>query len=186
MVLQITYYGNSVLRKKGKRIEKVTPEIQKIADDMLETMCAYQGVGLAAQQVGLELQMAVIDVSEAENRPSKMWINDEEVNPKDHMPMVLINPEIELIKTKEIDGEGCLSFPNVHGDISRSKRVKVKATDREGKQFAFEAAGLLGRAVQHEYDHLQGVLFIDRMDPQDRAKIKEEIEAVKEKYAQKS
>lgn len=179
MILPITYYGNPILRKKGEKIKTITPALRQLMDDMLETMRAYDGVGLAAQQVGKALQLAVIDVSLVEKRPSKMWIKKKEVDPKAHMPILLINPEISLIKTKEVDAEGCLSFPKIHADISRSKIVKVRTQTVDGGFFEFEAGGLLGRAVQHEFDHLQGVLFTDRMDPAERQELREEIEAIK-------
>jgi peptide deformylase len=180
MELNLTYYGDPVLRKAGARISKITPEIRKLAEDMLETMRVHKGVGLAAQQVGHALQLTVIDITGIEDRPSKMWIKQKEVKPGEHMPLVLINPQIELIKSKEDGMEGCLSFPGISCEISRSKRVKVKAQNLEGETIQFEAAGLLGRAVQHEFDHLQGVLFIDRMQSEDRAHLRDEIEAVRQ------
>lgn len=179
MILPISYYGAAVLRQKGHKVKEITPEIRKLAADMLETMHAHDGVGLAAQQVGKALQLCVIDVSLVEKRPSKMWINQEEVDPKAHMPIVLINPEISLIKTKENGIEGCLSFPEITAEIARSKRVKVKTQTLDLPVFEFEAAGLLSRAVQHEYDHLQGILFTDRMDPDERQELKGAIDAIK-------
>ena len=179
MILPLTYYGNPVLRQKGEEIKTITAKIKTLVDDMLETMRHYEGVGLAAQQVGQALQLAVIDVTGITERPSRMWIDGKEVNPDEHMPLVLINPSIQTIKTKEIGSEGCLSFPEVTAEISRSKRVKVSAQGLDGKTFAFEADGLLGRAVQHEYDHLQGVLFTDRMDAEDRASQRAAIDAVR-------
>jgi len=179
MILELTYYGNPVLRQKGAEISKIDAEIAKFVDDLLETMRHYDGVGLASQQVGKALQVAVVDVTGVTERPSRMWIANKEVNVEEHMPVVLINPKLELIKTKEIGSEGCLSFPEVTGEISRSKRVKVTTQQLDGSTLKFEADGLLGRAIQHEYDHLQGVLFIDRMDAQDRAEQREAIEAVK-------
>jgi len=179
MILPISYYGATVLRQKGATIKEITPEIRQLAADMLETMRAHDGVGLAAQQVGQALQLTVIDISVVEKRPSKMWIDQVEVDPKGHMPLVLINPEISIIKTKEIGVEGCLSFPEITADIVRSKRVKVKARTLDQPVIEFEAAGLLSRAVQHEYDHLQGILFIDRMDPDERQELKGAIEAIK-------
>jgi peptide deformylase len=163
MIREIVIYGDPVLRAKGKRVEKVNDEIRALAADMLETMRAANGVGLAAQQVGLPLQLTVIDISDAENRPSQMWVNGEEVDPKERMPLILLNPELELSEEIEIGTEGCLSFPELTGEIPRAAKVKVKARDLDGNNVEFEAAGLLGRAVQHENDHLNGILFIDRM-----------------------
>jgi peptide deformylase len=163
MIQEIVKYGNPVLRAKGKKVEKIDDELRALAADMLETMYDASGVGLAAQQVGRALQLTVIDISDAENRPSRMWIGGEEVDPKEHMPLILINPELDLGGEQEVGNEGCLSFPEITAEISRSTTVKVNAKDLEGNPIEFEAAGLLGRVVQHEADHLNGILFIDRM-----------------------
>jgi len=163
MILDIVKYGNPVLRAKGKKIDNIDDDLRALAADMLETMYDASGVGLAAQQVGRAVQLTVVDISDAENRPSRMWIGGEEVDPKEHMPLILINPELKLDEEQELGTEGCLSFPEISAEISRAARVKVKAKDLEGRQIEFEAAGLLGRAVQHETDHLNGILFIDRM-----------------------
>jgi peptide deformylase len=163
MIREIVIYGDPVLRKKGKQIDKVTDEIRTLAQDMIDTMHEAHGVGLAAQQVGETIQLTVIDVSDAENRPSRMWIDGQEVDPKEHMPLILLNPQLELSRETEIGPEGCLSFPEVTAEISRAERVKVTALDLDGKPVSFEAEGLLSRAVQHETDHLNGILFIDRM-----------------------
>jgi peptide deformylase len=163
MIRDIVKYGDAVLRTKGKRLEAVDDEIRALAADMLETMYEANGVGLAAQQVGRALQLTVIDVSDAESRPSRMWLAGEEVDPKEHMPLILINPELQLGEEVEIGTEGCLSFPEITAEIPRALKVKVNAQDLNGNRVEFEAAGLLGRAVQHENDHLNGILFIDRM-----------------------
>lgn len=163
MKLDIRQYGDPVLRAKGSRIAKVDERIRALAADMLETMHAANGVGLAAQQIGEALQLTVIDVSEAD-RPSSMTINGREIDFKTAMPLILLNPEVELGRAREIGLEGCLSFPEITGDIDRAVAVKVKAETLEGKNFEFEATGLLARAIQHEVDHLHGVLFIDRMN----------------------
>jgi peptide deformylase len=163
MIREIVLYGDPVLRIKGKRITKIDDSIRELAADMLETMYDANGVGLAAQQIGVALQLTVIDVSDAESRPSQMWIDGKEVDPKGHMPLVLVNPELDLDAEREIGTEGCLSFPEITAEISRSAKVRVKAEDLEGNPLGFVAAGLLARAAQHETDHLNGILFIDRM-----------------------
>ena len=163
MIRDIVKYGDPVLRAKGKRLEAVDDEIRALVADMLETMYEANGVGLAAQQVGRALQLTVIDVSDAESRPSRMWLAGEEVDPKEHMPLILINPELQLGEEVEIGTEGCLSFPEITAEIPRAVKIKVSAQDLHGDTVEFEAAGLLGRAVQHEADHLNGILFIDRM-----------------------
>ena len=111
MIHEIVIYGDPVLRKKGKQIDAITEEIRTLAQEMIETMHDAHGVGLAAQQVGESIQLTVIDVSDAENRPSRMWIDGAEVDPKDHMPLILVNPELELGRESEVGPEGCLSFP---------------------------------------------------------------------------
>src|SRR5206468_13059264 len=125
----IVIYGDSSLRAKGKKIDKIDDEIRTLAADMLETMYAANGVGLAAQQVGRALQLTVIDVSDAENRPSRMWLGGKEVDPKEHMPLILINPELELGEELELGTEGCLSFPEITAEIPRSAKVRVTAQD---------------------------------------------------------
>ncbi|HYY27657.1 MAG TPA: peptide deformylase [Chthoniobacterales bacterium] len=171
MIREIVLYGNPMLRAKGKRIGKVDDELRALAADMIETMHHAGGVGLAAQQIGHALQLTVIDVSDAETRPSQMWIAGVEVDPNAQMPLLLINPELELGEETEVGTEGCLSFPEIVADIPRSARLKVKALDLDGNRVEFEAAGLLGRAVQHEVDHLNGILFIDRISSATKASL---------------
>ena len=169
MIREIVIYGDPVLRSKGKRIEQIDNSIRQLAADMLETMHNANGVGLAAQQIGEAQQIMVIDVSDVDNRPSQMWIDGKEVDPNDHTPFVLINPELELGSEREVGTEGCLSFPEISAEISRSAKVRVKAQDLDGNPVDFEVAGLLARAAQHENDHLNGILFIDRMSSASKA-----------------
>lgn len=171
MIRDIVIYGDPVLRTKGKKVDRIDDEIRTLAADMLETMYNANGVGLAAQQVGHALQLTVIDVSDAETRPSRMWIGGEEVDPKEHMPLILINPELQFGEELELGTEGCLSFPEITGEIARPAKVRVAAQDLQGNRIEFEAAGLLGRAVQHETDHLNGILFIDRMSSAAKASL---------------
>lgn len=146
----ILHYPDKRLREHGKPIDKVTPEIKTLIDDMAETMYAAPGVGLAATQIGVALSLFVIDVA-GDNEPSDL--------------RVFINPEI-LERTGCLDWqEGCLSFPGVTEEVERAAKVRVRALDREGKPFELEAEGLLAIAVQHEFDHLQGVLMIDHLGP---------------------
>jgi peptide deformylase len=163
MILPILQYGDPILRAKGGRIEKIDERIRQLVANMIETMHAAHGVGLAAQQVGEALQLTVLDVSAVEDRPSTLKLNGKDVDPKSAMPIVLINPEIELRGETEVGVEGCLSFPEITGDIERSQSVLVRAQVLKGEIFQIEATGLLARAIQHEHDHLHGILFIDRM-----------------------
>jgi len=165
MILSIFQYGDPILRTKGKQIEKIDNHIRELVASMIETMHAAHGVGLAAQQVGKALQLTVLDVSEVEDRASTMKLNGKEVDPKASMPLVLINPEIEVAGgASEIGTEGCLSFPEITGEIERAKSIIVHAQTLEDDKIDIEASGLLARAVQHEVDHLNGILFIDRMN----------------------
>ncbi len=164
MILSISQYGDPILRAKGKRIEKIDDHIRELAANMIETMHAANGVGLAAQQVGEALQLTVLDVSQVEDRPSTMKLNGEDVDPKAAMPIVLINPEIEIGGATETGTEGCLSFPEITGQIERAKSIMARAQTVEGDTMTIQASGLLARAIQHEVDHLNGILFIDRMN----------------------
>jgi peptide deformylase len=164
MILQILEYGDPILRAKGKPIEDIDDRIRELAANMIETMHAANGVGLAAQQVGEPLQLTVLDVSLAEDRPSALKLDGKEIDPTTAMPLVLINPEVDLAGENELGIEGCLSFPEITGNIERAKSVIVRAQTLEGGTIDIEATGFLARAIQHEGDHLNGILFIDRMN----------------------
>jgi peptide deformylase len=163
MILEIVKYPNPVLRQKGKLVGKITGEVRALAEEMIETMRSANGVGLAAQQVGIASQLTVLEVEVTEDRPSTLRIDGKEVDIAEWMPMVLLNPVLELSREKEEGSEGCLSFPDITADIERSCRVKAKARLLDGRETELEATGLLARAIQHETDHLNGILFIDRM-----------------------
>ncbi len=178
MKLQIRQYGDPVLRKKGDRIEKLTPEIEKLIAAMFDSMREARGVGLAAQQVGYALQLALIDVRGIKDRPSTMAVNGKPVDVEKNMPLVLINPQIKLSQETFTGPEGCLSFPEVFAEITRPAEVDVVATNEKGESFSFHAGGLLAKAVQHEFDHLQGILFIDRMSSETKRELKPELEAL--------
>jgi len=179
MIREIVHYDAPILRAKGKPVGEITPEIKAFVADLFDTMRAARGVGLASQQVGEALQLAVIDVTGVKERPSKMWIKGIPVNPEDHMPLVLINPVLKPTKTKVVSHEGCLSFPGLTIDVARAQRVAVKTRTLDGGIFEFDAAGLLGRAVLHEVDHLHGKLFIDDLNAEDRRAIREDLEYIK-------
>jgi len=163
MILPILQYGDPILRAKGERIEKIDERIRDLVANMIEAMHEAHGVGLAAQQIGEALQVTVLDVSAVEDRPSTLKLSGRDVDPKAAMPIVLINPEVELRGETEVGVEGCLSFPEITGDIERAQAVLVRAQTLEGELVQIEASGLLARAIQHEHDHLHGILFIDRM-----------------------
>jgi peptide deformylase len=181
MIREIVHYDNPVLRAKGKLVPPgpASPELHKLLKDLFDTMRHAHGVGLAAQQIGEAVQVAVIDITGIKERPSKMWIKGEPVDPEAHMPIILINPEVKGTKTKVTSHEGCLSFPGLTLDIARATRVSVKSQTPEGKTIEFDAAGLLGRAVLHETDHLHGKLFIDHISAGDRKAIRQDLECIK-------
>ena len=176
MILPVVKYGHPVLRKKGARIETVTGDIEKLIHDMFETMRAARGVGLAAQQIGEALQLAVIDVRGVKDRPSRLELNNEPADVETFMPVVLINPEVKPLSDAVAGPEGCLSFPEMYADISRPESVEVRALNRQGEPIQFVCGGLLARAVQHEVDHLNGILFIDRMSKADKEELKPELD----------
>jgi peptide deformylase len=163
MILPILQYGDPILRAKGKRIDEIDDRIRELAANMIETMHAAHGVGLAAQQIGEALQLTVLDISAIEDRPSTLKLDGKDADPKTAMPLVLINPEIELRGETEVGLEGCLSFPEITGDIERAQSVTTHVQTLEGDTIQIEASGFLARAIQHESDHLNGILFIDRM-----------------------
>ena len=142
-LLDIYVYGAPILRQDTKVVPAVTDEHRRLIDDMFETMYAAKGIGLAAPQVGRTERLAVVDV-------------------KDH-PVVVINPEIVLREGSQKGEEGCLSIPDVYGDVERAYRVIVRALDRSGKSFEIDATELEARCLQHEIDHLHGTLFLDHL-----------------------
>jgi len=176
MVLKVVKYGHPALRKRGARIETVTPGIKRLIADMFETMKASNGVGLAAQQVGEALQLTVIDVRDATERPSTLELDGQPTDPSAIMPLVLINPEVTPVGEPAKGAEGCLSFPEVFADITRPESVDVKALNENGQPITFRCGGLLARAVQHETDHLNGILFIDRMEKATKADLQPELD----------
>jgi peptide deformylase len=164
MILKIVKYPDPVLRAKGKKITSITEDIRTLAVNMIDTMKEAHGIGLAAQQVGQALQLTVLDVSQAEDRPSTMSIDGKAADLADWMPMILLNPQLTLSREREIAIEGCLSFPELTGDIDRAASVRATGQVLDGRIITFEATGLLARALQHEVDHLNGILFTDRMN----------------------
>ena len=163
--LEVVKYGHPALRSKGKKIEKIDDAILTLAEEMIETMYAEDGCGLAAHQVGRSLQLAVIDVMPAyEDRPSRAWIDGRELELESLMPLVMINPEIHPVgDERSSEVEGCLSMPGLHDEVERPARVRIICQDLDGSTLDFEAEGLLSRAAQHEVDHLHGILFIDHL-----------------------
>jgi peptide deformylase len=147
-LLTILHHPDPRLREKARPVEQFDTELQRLIDDMFETMYAAPGVGLAATQVGVPRRLAVMDCSRDENRRE---------------PLVMVNPEILDSGEPEDMDEGCLSVPGVGEKVRRFNRLRVRALDRNGQAFELEAEGLLAQCVQHEIDHLDGKLYIDRL-----------------------
>jgi peptide deformylase len=179
MALEIVHFGDPILRKKGKAVTVFDAKLAQFADAMVETMHAAAGIGLAAQQVGRAIQLTVIDLRETDSKFT--WRLDGAMPPLDlFMPMVLVNPELTLVP--EPSGsyeEGCLSFPEIRGDIVRPDAIAVRFQDLQGQPHELTCDGLLARCIQHEVDHLNGILFIDRMDKKVLAAIEEPLRALK-------
>ncbi len=157
MVREIKTLKDPVLRKPAKKVAKVTPELRKLIDDMFETMRAANGLGLAAPQIGVLQRVFVVELEE------------DEATPGSGVPYALINPEIvKSSEDREAGQEGCLSIPGWRGEVERPVKVVVRALDRDGQRVKLEFEGLVARAMQHELDHLDGVLFIDKLTAPDR------------------
>lgn len=156
---EIVYLPNPILRKKAKPVNKFDKDLQTLIDDMIETMREAPGVGLAAPQINIPLQLAVIEYAEGE---------DDEDSPENAPPpqkklFVIINPEITKVSDEKVFGiEGCLSIPNLVGEVERHQSIEVKALNRHGKPTKIKAEGWLARIFQHEIDHLNGVLYTDK------------------------
>jgi peptide deformylase len=183
MKLPIVRYGDPILRTKGKRIAAVDAHVRELAANMIETMHLASGIGLAAQQVGEALQLTVIDVSGAEDQESTMKVDGAEVDPKSSMPLLLLNPELTLNKETDLAIEGCLSFPEITADIRRAVSVVARAQTLEGAPVEIEASGLLARALQHEVDHLNGILFIDRMSAATKVALRSRLKRMQKENA---
>ena len=150
---EIRKYPDTVLRKKTAPVEKIDESINRLIDDMVETMHAAPGVGLAANQVGVPLQLAVIELGDHEGAgPHRSLV-------------VLVNPEMVSMEGSVIAEEGCLSVPDFTEKVKRAAKVRVRAQDRQGRPFELDAEGLMAKALQHEIDHLNGILFVDRLSP---------------------
>jgi len=179
MSLRIVQYNDSILSKKGEKIAVFDAALRELAAEMIATMHAAGGIGLAAQQIGRALQLCVVDLRKAEI--DFAWELDGVALPLDlFMPLTLANPQVTVTADtpKAISEEGCLSFPGIRGDVSRPEEIAVRFQDEFGIPHVLRCDGLLARCVQHEFDHLQGILFISRMDKQVRAEINDAVKAL--------
>jgi peptide deformylase len=182
MIRDIVFYPDPVLRKVGELVGEVTPGLRDLAADMIETMYDAHGVGLAAPQIGVSLQLAVIDVSHDEECISYLRVNGVEKTLKEVCPLVFFNPVVETRGEKDTDTEGCLSFPDLRGEITRPYEVRATVQTLEGETLVIETDGLFARAIQHEVDHLFGKLFIDRMSSARKLAIRRQLKEMQEQY----
>jgi peptide deformylase len=182
MTLSVTQYGESILHQKGKQVSQFPGKLTGLYQDMLEAMYAEEGIGLAAQQVGIALQFCVVDVPSIPDYPITCILDDKTLSHQLLMPMALANPKIEVLPCDEYYyEEGCLSFPEIKGEVARPELIVVRYQDIEGNSHTLQCDGLLGRCIQHEVDHLNGILFIDRMEKEIYAEIKQEVQALKKR-----
>ena len=169
MVREIRIYPDEVLKKKAETVTDFNEEIRQIVNDMFETMYKRGGVGLAANQVGILKRIVIIDLHSGKENQGKEQI-------------VLINPEIVTLEGEEIKEEGCLSLPGLYKKVKRAAYAKVKAQNLNGEEFTIEGEGLLARAFQHEIDHLNGIVFIDRLSPLQKRLTLEKYKKLKRNY----
>ncbi|ACB73388.1 peptide deformylase [Opitutus terrae] len=179
MSLRIVHYNDPVLRRKGEKITAFDKALSQLAKEMLATMQEAAGIGLAAQQIGRPVQLCVVDLRRAEI--DFTWELDGAKPPLDLiMPMIITNPEITPDRETDVYlvEEGCLSFPKIRGDVPRPDAITVRYQDEHGTPHTLHCDGLLARCIQHEVDHLNGVLFIDRMEKKTRAAIDADVKTL--------
>ena len=179
MPLPIVHFNSPILREKGAKIATFDAALAKLAADMVDTMYAAHGIGLAAQQIGQAIQLCVVDLRETE--ADFDWEYDGAHPPLElFMPLTIVNPELTIVpEPTDTYEEGCLSFPEIRGEVVRPDEITVKFQDVTGVPHTLRCNGLLARCVQHEADHLNGVLFIDRMAKPVLAAIDPELKALK-------
>ena len=179
MSLQIVHYCDPILRRKGEKITVFDAFLRQLSADMIDTMHEANGIGLAAQQIGRALQICVVDL-----RPVEVdftWELDGAKPPLELiMPMTFVNPILDVVHGTDeyLYEEGCLSFPKIRGDVARPDAIVVKYQDQEGVPHVLRCDGLFARCIQHEADHLNGILFIDRMEKKVRAKVDPDVRAL--------
>lgn len=167
--MDIALYPDPVLRKKARRITQFDDNLRKLADEMHATMAKAKGVGLAAPQVGLSIQLLVLN-SSGKAADAK----------------TLVNPKLTLVKGGELGEEGCLSFPGIWGEILRAPSLAVEAQDVSGNPIQLELSGYVARIVQHEFDHLEGILFIDRLSPADKIRIRKMLKNLEARFQERA
>jgi peptide deformylase len=175
MILPIYTYGNAVLRKQAEEIEPDYPELKKLIDDMFETMYHADGVGLAAPQIGLPIRLLVIDLAPLKDEDPELG----------SFKTVMINPVMLEMSEEEVEGsEGCLSIPGISEKVFRAEWIKIQYFDADFKQHTEEFEDYIARVIQHEYDHLEGSLFTDHVNPLRRQMIKSKLNNIAKGKAQ--
>ena len=182
MIREIVIFGDPVLRKKCDLVKNFSEDINSLVDDMLETMVFAEGIGLAAPQIGVPMQLAVVDVSHDPECISYLRVDGKDVDLLDMMPLIFVNPELEFDGEKDVMSEGCLSFPEIRGEVTRPDEVKAKVQLINGNTVTIETDGLLSRAIQHETDHLNGILFIDRMSAATKIALRGKVKKMQRDY----
>lgn len=179
-MLRVTQYAEPVLREKGAPVTAFDAALKQFAREMIDTMYEEEGIGLAAQQVGQARQFFVMDLQLGDRRPDFHYRIDGKTPPLDLlMPLAIANPELETSGPEAPYEEGCLSFPGIRGDVIRPTVVSMRYQDLDGAAHVIECDGLFARVILHEYDHLQGVLFIDRMSPQTLRPLQTKVKKLK-------
>lgn len=179
--LTMKYLGEACLHQKAARIEEITDDIRSLGEAMLEVMYKQEGVGLAAPQVGISLRLVTLDVPEPKEPGMPLSPGERELLPQ--MPLVLVNPEIESFSAvTEVGEEGCLSVPKLYAPVERPVSVVLKTTLLDGRQIRVDCGGFLARALQHELDHLDGVVYVQRVKDPDYAEILPQLQKIYKKY----
>lgn len=185
MVLDIVIFGNPVLREKCAIVSEVTDEIRALAEDLVDTMHAAEGVGLAAPQVGVARQLAVVDVRDAKEPLTYLRVDGVDKTVEEMNPLIFMNPKLEFpTKPKGSMNEGCLSFPELRAPVTRPDEIKATLTLLDGSTILIETDGLFARAIQHETDHLNGILFIDRTTPAAKLSLKKKIRIMQDEWGE--
>lgn len=185
MPLPIVYYGTPCLRQKGAKVTEFNTSLRQLADEILQALHNDNGIGLAAQQVGHSIMLAVIDIVTKQPEVEFNYELDNKTPPIDIlMPLVLVNPVLKLDKSETITyEEGCLSFPEIHAEVERPSTLQCNYQDLEGNPHKLVCDGILSRCIQHEVDHLNGILFIDRMKKSILKRVWPKLEEIKARRA---
>ena len=185
MIREIVQYGHPILRQRCRPVTEVDDSLGQLAGDMLETMVEAHGVGLAAPQVAEDIRLAVIDVSHDPECVSYLKVNGEDVTLESIMPLIFINPELAYGKEREISIEGCLSIQGIRAEVRRPLAVTATLPQLDGSVLVIETDGLLARALQHEIDHLNGVLFVDRLSAVGKVSMKNRLRRLLEEGSER-